>query len=256
MKNSLSVTVSNVLTRSSYSLSLNEKRLLMYAISVIDKKQPHGQLLEINAIECANFYDMSKSSARRRLQSALDSLWDREVTTSDGIGHRWIVSRGKYEEGSIYLKFHQDLEPHLMSFQSNFTRYFLSRAADFKLFYTWRIFELIVQFKTTGYLKINLDEFKKTLDLTAYYDKGFAKIREKVIAPAIKEIREKDGLKITWKPIKKGRTVVALEFKFPVESQHELFKIDKAFIEKHARPGESYEQAGKRLKEEAKKQTE
>ena len=227
----------------------------MYAISVIDRKQPHGQLLEINAIECANFYDMSKSSARRRLQSALDSLWDREVTTSDGIGHRWIVSRGKYEEGSIFLKFHQDLEPHLMSFQSNFTRYFLSRAADFKLFYTWRIFELIVQFKTTGYLKINLDEFKKTLDLTAYYDKGFAKIREKVIAPAIKEIREKDGLKITWKPIKKGRSVVALEFKFPVEPQHELFKIDKDFIDKNARPGESYEQAGKRLKEEAKKQT-
>ena len=73
------------------------------------------------------------------------------------------------------------------------------------------------------------------------------------IEPAVKEIRQKDGLKVTWKPIKKGRTVVALEFKFPVEPQFELFKIDKAFIDKNARPGESYEQAEKRLKEENKK---
>ena len=88
--------------------------------------------------------------------------------------------------------------------------------------------------------------------MPAAYNKDFGKVREKVIAPAIKEILEKDGLKIIWKPIKKGRTVVALEFKFPVEPQYELFKIDKAFIDKHARPGESYEQAEKRLKEEAK----
>ena len=258
MKNSPSVTVSNTLTRSSYSLSLNEKRLLMYAVSEIDKNGMPSQLIEINAIECARFYQMSESSARRHLQSAVDALWDRELVTPDGIGHRWIVSRGKYEEGSIYLKFHPDLEPQLLSIQSNFTRYFLSRAADFKLAYTWRIFELIMQFKTTGYLKINLDEFKKILDLSSYYDKGFGKVREKVIDPAVKEIRKKDGLKVTWKPIKKGRSVVALEFIFPVEPQHDLFKsapIDKDFIDKHARPGESYEQAGKRLKEEAKKQT-
>ena len=229
----------------------------MYAVSLIDKSASHGQLMEVNAIECARFYSMNESAARRHLQQAMDSLWEREIVTSDGIGHRWIVSRGRYEDGAIYLRFHPDLEPHLLSIQSNFTRYFLSRAADFKLAYTWRIFELIMQFKTTGYLKINLDEFKKILDLSPYYDKGFGKVREKVIEPAVKEIRKKDGLKVTWKPIKKGRSVIALEFRFPVEPQHELFKdtIDKAFIDKHARPGESYAQAEKRLREEAKKQT-
>lgn len=54
-------------------------------------------------------------------------------------------------------------------------------------------------------------------------------------------------MKVTWKTVKKGRSVVVLEFRFPVESQQELFKVYKAFIDKHARPSESYEQARERL---------
>ena len=61
-------------------------------------------------------------------------------------------------------------------------------------------------------------------------------------------------MKITWKPIKTGRKVTALEFKFPVEQQENLTLVDKTYIEKHAYPGETYEQARKRLQEEQKKQ--
>jgi len=41
--------------------------------------------------------------------------------------------------------------------------------------------------------------------------------------------------------------VVSLEFKFPAEPQHEPLVLDKSYIDKHARPGESYEQARERL---------
>ena len=255
MPNEPRVVFSHELTRASYSLSLNEKRLIMYAVSKIDRKGSSNALLEINALDCARFYKMNETSARRHLQNSLDALWDRELVTADGVGHRWIVSRGKYDQGSLFLKFHPDLEPHLLNLKSKFTQYYLARAAEFKLAYTWRLFELIMQFKSTGYLKISLDEFKKILELSEYYNSDFGRIRAKVINPAIKEIKVKDGLLITWNAIKKGRSVVALEFKFPVETQQELFVIDNDYIDKHAKPGESYEQAGKRLKEEAKKQT-
>lgn len=106
-----------------------------------------------------------------------------------------------------------------------------------------------MQFKNTGYLKIDLGEFKKALEIPIAYDKDFGKIREKVIAPAIKEIREKDDLKITCKPVKTGRKVTALEFRFPVEQQKKL-PIDNTYVEQNAQPGESYDQARKRLQEE------
>ena len=248
------VTLSHELTRAAYSLSLNEKRVLLRGASLLDTYGGPDQMISLNAGECADFYSMSRSSSYNQLSRAVEKLWDRTLVLKDGTRMRWVISC-KYEDGNILLKFHPDLNPHLLDLQTRFTRYLLTRASSFKLMYTWRLFELVMQFKRTGILKIDLDEFKEILDVPVSYNRDFGLIRSKVIEPAVKEIREKDGLKITWKPIKRGRSVVSLEFKFPVEPQHELFKINKDFIDKHARPGESYEQAEKRLKEEAKKQT-
>ncbi|WP_299076239.1 replication initiation protein [uncultured Paraglaciecola sp.] len=251
------VTLSNALNRSSYSLSLPEKRLLMYAISLLDKSHRDNQMLEIGAKEYSDFYHLNSDGAYRTVRNAADNLWTRTLVAEE-IKYRWVIT-SYYKDGVVFLQFHPLLLPHLVELKNQFTQYFLHRAADFKLMYTWRLFELIMQFKRTGFFKISLDEFKETLDIPSSYSRDFGLIRSKIIEPAVKEIRQKDGLKLTWKPIKRGRSFVSLEFKFPVEPQHELFKpdvIDKTFIEKHARPGESYEQAGKRLKEEAKKQTE
>ena len=219
------VTISHELTRAAYSLTLNEKRVLLKGASVLDSYGSADQMIELSAGECADFYGMDKKNAYGQLAKAVEKLWDRTLVLKDGTRLRWVISC-KYEEGSILLKFHPDLNPHLLDLQSRFTRYLLTRAASFKLMYTWRLFELLMQFKKTGMLSISLDEFKESLEIPEYYSNDFSRIRVKVIEPAIKEIRQKDGLKVTWKPLKKGRSVVALEFKFPLEPQHELFTSD------------------------------
>jgi plasmid replication initiation protein len=249
------VTISHELTRAAYSMSLNEKRVLLKAASKLDLYGGSDQLIEIQANDCADFYSMNSKSAYHLLASAVERLWDRTLVLKDGTRMRWVITC-KYETGRILIQFHPDLNPHLLDLKEKFTRYLLSRAANFKLLYSWRIFELIMQYKSTGYLKISLDDFKRMLEIPKSYDKDFGKVREKVITPAINEIREKDGLKITWKPIKTGRSVTALEFKFPVELQKELVidPIDNAYIEKHAHPGETYAQARKRLSEQREKE--
>ena len=239
------VTMSNMLTRASYSLSLSEKRLLMLAITCLDNASDESQIIRIKPGEYAAFYALNNTGAYRTLKRAVENLWTRTLVTDDNTKYRWIIT-SKYEDGFVELEFHPRLRPHLIQLKNQFTQYFLHRAADFKLLYTWRLFELIMQFKSTGYLKIELDEFKKIMDVPSAYDRDFGLVRSKVIAPAITEIKEKDGLKITWKPIKTGRKVTTLEFKFPVEPQTEL-PLDKAFIEQHAQPGESYQQARDRL---------
>ena len=79
------------------------------------------------------------------------------------------------------------------------------------------------------------------------YSEDFSRIRLKVIEPAIKEIKDKDGMNVRWKPIKSGRRVVAIEFKFPIEKQEVIKFDDNKYIEENARPGETYDQARKRL---------
>lgn len=244
------VTMSNMLTRAAYSLSLSEKRLLMLAITRLDSSSNDSQILTISPGEYATFYALNHTGVYRTLKRAVENLWTRTLVTDDNTKYRWIIT-SRYENGAIELEFHPRLNPHLVQLKNQFTQYFLHRAADFKLLYTWRLFELIMQFKSTGYLRIELDDFKRSMDVPTAYNRDFGLVRSKVIAPAIAEIKEKDGLKITWKPIKTGRKVTALEFKFPVEQQKPLLLIDNAYIEKHACPGESYEQARKRLKQEA-----
>ena len=210
-----------MLTRSAYTLSLSEKRLLMLAVTRLDKVSDESQVITITPEEYAAFYSLHQKGTYRTLRNAVENLWSRTLVTDDNTKYRWIIT-SKYEDGSVAIEFHPRLRPHLIQLQNQFTQYFLHRAADFKLMYTWRLFELLMQFKSTGYLNVELNEFKKILDVPKTYDKDFGKIREKVIAPAIQEIKEKDGLKITWNPIKTGRRVTALEFKFPREQQTTL----------------------------------
>ena len=256
----------NDLVRAAHGLTLVEKRLLMLAISKLDSKQPvsvGGMTVKINVSEFASVFGVTAGSTYSDIRLATEQLMDRYIrfTSPDGKQEtrmQW-VGRATYEKGAgtVEVAFWHELAPMLFELEKHFTGYKLSRAGGLRSVYSWRLFELIMQFKKTGILKIELSEFMNIMECPDSYKKDFSLLRVRVIEHAIKEIRVQDGLKITWKPIKTSRKVTALEFRFPVEPQHELFKsdvIDKAFIEKHARPGESYEQAEKRLKEEAKKQ--
>lgn len=253
------VKVSNALNRASYTLSLPEKRLLMLAITHLGNENKDS-MIHISANEFADFFALNRDGAYRTLKNASENLWSRTLVTEDGTKYRWIIT-SKYNEGGIVeLEFHPKLRPHLLQIKNNFTQYLLHRAADFKLMYTWRLFELLMQFRTTGLLVISLDDFKNCLDVPSAYDRDFGLIRSKVIKPAIAEILEKDGLVVDWKPLKTGRKVTGLEFRFPAEKQAAMpHTIETEVISKHytradldknpslAKPGESYEQALSRL---------
>lgn len=224
-ESSMSVIVSNSLTRAAYNLSLDEKRLLMLAVSKLHHSPGQLQRVEVSSVEYAEQYSLKPAVACQALKAAAENLWTRMIVSSDNTKYRWIITRS-YDHGVIALEFHPRVLTYLPQLKRQFTPSFLHRAADFNLMYTWRLFELIIRFKKAGYLKVDLDEFKTILDIPSAYDKDFGKVRQKVIHPAISEIREKDGLNIQWKPIKTGRKVTAIEFTFPVEQQHELFVAD------------------------------
>ena len=50
----------------------------------------------------------------------------------------------------------------------------------------------------------------------------FAKVRTKIIEPAVRELTEKDGWLIQWMPIKAGRRVKGLRFTFMRNPQQQL----------------------------------
>ncbi|WP_232343300.1 replication initiation protein [Burkholderia pseudomallei] len=79
-----------------------------------------------------------------------------------------------------------------------------------------------MQFKSTGWRHIDIDEFAMALDVRPSHRSNFAQLRRWIIEPAVKELVEKDGWSIAWVPIKAGRKVTALRFTFSRARQGRL----------------------------------
>lgn len=252
----LHVKMSNLLIRAGHGLSLPEKRIVMLALSKLNKERtnvgqmPTERVARIHATELAEVGNISVDVAYRELRDGQKKLYDRSITscfdpitgTEKNGFFRWIT-RAHYEdsEGWIETAFNPDVLPYICELEKEFTSYRLSRAGAFRSIYTWRIFELLMQFKRTGVLKVTVDDLHKTLETPEGHRKNFAKLRTKVIEPALAEIKEKDGLNVQWKPIKKGRRVELIEFSFPVEQQKviPLSKKQKSVVKKAAVPTQS-----------------
>lgn len=269
----LYVNMSNELIRSAHGLTLAEKRLLMLAVSNLDSMKPatpQNMVTRIHVSEFVSEYGITPQTAYEEVRNAAEQLMNRYIRFfhqgKDGkmieTRMQWVGEANyKKSEGWVELAFWHRLSPMLFELKEQFTSYKLSRAGGLRSVYSWRLFELLMQYKNTGKLQISIDDFSNTMEAPLTYRKDFGAIKRRIVEPAVKEIREKDGLQVAWKPIKAGRKVQELLFTFPKEHQIALElqpttppeqpttppKITKSYIEKHALPGESYEQARQRL---------
>lgn len=237
------VSMSNALTRAGHGLTLGEKRVIASAVSRLDSKAPRppglaAPVVKITAAEYAETFDLDASTAYQQLQSATKNLYERSIVIFEPAykrGARKIEDKGvitkmrwvgkvKYHEGEgwVELAFWQDVVPHLMGLQKQFTTYQLQQASALRSVYSWRLLELLMRFKDTGWAEYTIEDFCQSMDATEKMKADFASIRRKVIEPAIKELAEKDGWSIEWQPIKAGRKVKGLRFTFARNKQAKL----------------------------------
>lgn len=224
------VSIANELIKSAQGLNIGEKRLLMLAVSKLDSKvKPtiQGATVAISVSEMVEVFGLNPDSAYQEAKKAAEGIMKRQIRlkTNDADSEliQW-VGKSKYNkgEGWILVEFYYGLFPHLFELKSHFTSYRLSRASGLRSVYSWRLFELLMQFKKTGLLNMPIEEFQHSLETPETYNTDFSLLRARVIEPAVKEIREKDGLTVEWEAIKAGRKVKALKFTFPTEQQLKL----------------------------------
>ncbi|EKE5283448.1 replication initiation protein, partial [Escherichia coli] len=74
------------------------------------------------------------------------------------------------------------------------------------------------QFRSTGERIIALDDFRSMLDIEHKYQ-TYKSLNQQLLRPCIDELNKKSDLAVTVETIKKGRTVVALHFRFKEDKQ-------------------------------------
>lgn len=201
------VTKSNDLVMAAYKLTLNEQRLLLAAISQIDPRKPMPRPISITAQDFSEQYGIPLKHAYEALKEATSALYERDIKTFDGrykSRFRW-VDRVDYLDGGGETKlfFTVHVQPYLVHLNQRFTTYELKRIADLTSTHSIRLFELLQQFRSTGFYRVSVAEFRELLELGPSYER-YSNLKLKVIDPAIAELREKSGLLVELKTEKKG----------------------------------------------------
>lgn len=226
------VVIANAVTRSAQSLTLSEKRILFAGIAKIGGLNTS---VKISASEYAETFDVSLNTAYDQLKKAAENIFHRYLTfqVKDGkaIGLakiRWIDGYMYFDkEGYVSFSFGSQVTPYLFELQKEFTQYQLKQAAALRSIHSWRLLELMEQMKdkidSKGWLKMPIEEFWHAMEATQSYKANFGLLRQRVIEPAIKELELKDNWIISWEPIKSGRRVSKIAFKFKRNPQNSLF---------------------------------
>ena len=113
----------------------------------------------------------------------------------------------------VEVRVNQDLDYIINGLTTEFSRFELSAFTSIRSTYAKTLFRLLMQYRSTGYYVVSIEDFRELLDIPEYYQMG--NIDQKVLKPAMKELRNYfENLEVTKIKAKKGNKIAKLEFTF------------------------------------------
>ncbi len=233
-------------------LTLAEQRVLLACIAQIDStaELTENFRFEITASGMADLVGLeSLSNAYRDLKKAAEKLYERSVIIEDPDPDnpqiaqrktRWISSIDYVPgEGKLVLSFSFGIIPYLSQLSKEFTKYKLMHVARFESVYSIRLYELLVQWSSSGEREIEVEWLKTQFQVEDKYSR-LTDLKKRVVDPAVAEINEHSNIWVEYGQRKCGRTVTHFQFKFGLKNQPKLRQqLTDANIEREARPGET-----------------
>ena len=266
---------SNSLVQAKYRLSVQEQRVMLLAISQIQKNDviSESKLYSVYAKDLAELSGMTLPQAYKELKAAALKLKRREVSIYEqpngkGIHHsvmiaNWVQTIRYIEgEGKINLRFNYDMIPYINQLTTEFTEFFMHsiehNAFQMSSTYGYRLYELLMQWKSSGKREVEVEWLRDVFDLKDSY-KLMADFKKRVVDPAIEDINNHTQYCAKYTQQKTGKKITHLIFTFGLKQQKKEKGTSKKptksdlndpkFLSKHARPGETKDQAIRRLKE-------
>lgn len=216
----------DLIRRTRYTLTTQQHRIMLYAISKIKPNDTPETTYEIDIKElCAvcgikmdgtgYYYKAIKDDLIKLTTRIWFTLPDKTAFTVSWISDAMIIPLS----GKVYIKFHERLAPYLFQLRENYTQYQLRKAITFKGTYTIRLYELLKSYTTRIALengdeqeaRFTLDELRDYFNVTAY--KRWADFDRYVIRKAVDEINLcNDEMKISYDVYKVGHAVKWIMF--------------------------------------------
>ena len=221
MNNKQLVVKDNILVEASYSLDLVEQRILLLSIITArenNQKIELGKPLTIHANKYAEVFNVDKKSAYDVLKSGADGLIGKSFRYYENnklSKSNWVDTVAYVENGGfIEIKFTSKVVAFISELERRFTSYEISQVANLKNRYSIRLYESLIQYRSTGKLNISLNDLRLRLGLleNEYYQMSMFKKR--VLDLAVSQINEHTDITVKYEQVKTGRTIVGFKFSF------------------------------------------
>jgi plasmid replication initiation protein len=213
----------NKLNNAGMRLNGSDYKVYLSAIALVKNAQNGDNLPNECTLSAKEFSESMKidlDNAYKILKSTADKLVKNQIVIEKPelfeIQVINIVDSATYnkKQGTIKIEFTKSLMEYLKTRDNNYTIYNLQEIADLTSIYAIRLYELIQQYKTTGFITKSIEQLRQMFKLEEHEYKLYADLKRKVIGQAVKEICEKTDFSIEITEFKESRKVVALQFNF------------------------------------------
>jgi plasmid replication initiation protein len=214
----------------------NDYQVFLHLVSKLGGVDKEGKYLQpeqlqrehlLTAKEFSEVFNTDINHSYRLLNKACRKLMKTDLTLARNESMElWqinVCSMAKYnkKEGSITIQFTDSIMPYLAQVREKFVLYNLKEIANFNSIYTTRLYELIQEFKDTGYLVKSIDRLRNIFSVGNRF-KLYSDFKKRTFDHACKEINNNHELNLGYEEIKEGRKVVAIKFVFKKTRIHKV----------------------------------
>ena len=208
-----------------YQYTTQQLKIFNYAVSKIRKNDNPGKWYELSIEELCKicglaidsggvYYRNIKTDLRKLTERRWVTLPDREITISV-LSDAQIIPLS----GTVYIKFHEYIEPYLFEQLEKYTQYKLSEILSFHSKYSIRLYEVLKSYITTEEIEngkevehtFQLQELREILSVDKY--KIWGEFERNVLKIATREINEySDQIQVSYDTMRHGKTVTQIHF--------------------------------------------
>jgi plasmid replication initiation protein len=206
----------------------NDYQVFLYLVSKIGGVDELGKYLQpeqlqrehvLTAKEFSEVFNTDISNSYKFIHKACKKLMRTSISIKKiELNETWeinICSTAKYreKEGRITIQFTDSIMPYLSQVKKKFVLYNLKEIADFNSLYTTRLYEIIQDFKETGWMLKSVKQLREVFAVGDSF-KLYGDFKRYTFDRACQEINSKYAMNLVYEEIKESRKVVAIKFRF------------------------------------------
>ena len=173
----------------------------------------------LSAKEFSQVFNADISNSYRILKQLIKKLRKINIRIESNEEGRYsrinICSKSTYSEDNehITIKFNEEIMPYLDQVKEKFILCNLKAKGKFGSLYTTRMYELIQEFKETGWMLKSIDQLRELFFVGEKF-KPYFDFKKHTFSHACQEINKYYKLDLRFEEIKEGKKIVAVKFLF------------------------------------------